>query len=68
MNQFLVVAAAEKISAMETERFFAERRARANDVEFLRLLNRDGGEELRPEDRLPEGWVSLRELPVDEKK
>jgi uncharacterized protein (DUF1778 family) len=52
MNQFLVVAAAEKISAMETERFFAERRARANDGEFLRILNREGGEPPRPEDTL----------------
>jgi hypothetical protein len=52
MNQFLEIAAAEKISAMETERFFAERRARANDQEFLRILNRKGGEPPRPEDTL----------------
>lgn len=52
INQFLVIAAAEKISAMDTERFFAERRARANDGEFLRILNREGGEEPRPDDRL----------------
>ena len=52
LNQFLVIAAAEKISAMETERFFAERRLRANDQEFLRILNRKGGEPPRPEDRL----------------
>jgi hypothetical protein len=52
MNQFLVVAAAEKIAAMETERFFAERRERADDAAFLRILNRDGGEAPRPEDTL----------------
>jgi hypothetical protein len=52
MNQFLVVAAAEKIAAMETERFFAERSERADDAAFLRLLNRDGGEAPRPEDAL----------------
>jgi hypothetical protein len=52
MNQFLVIAAAEKIAAMETERFFAERRERADDAAFLRILNRDGGEAPRPEDRL----------------
>jgi hypothetical protein len=50
MNQFLVVAAAEKIAAMETERFFAERRGRADDAAFLRILNREGGEPPRPED------------------
>ena len=52
MNQFLVVAAAEKIAAMETERFFAERLERADDAAFLRILNRDGGEAPRPEDSL----------------
>ncbi len=52
LNQFLVVAAAEKIAAMETENFFAERRARADDAAFLRILNRKGGEPPRPEDSL----------------
>lgn len=52
MNQFLVIAAAEKIAAMQTEHFFAERRERADDAAFLRILNRDSGEEPRPEDSL----------------
>lgn len=52
INQFLVIAAAEKISAMETERFFAERRARADDEAFLRILNREGGEPPRREDSI----------------
>jgi hypothetical protein len=52
MNQFLVVAAAEKIAAMETERFFEERRKRADREAFLRILNREGGEAPRPEDTL----------------
>lgn len=52
MNQFLVIAAAEKIAAMETEIFFAERRVRADDEGFLRILNREGGEAPRPEDTL----------------
>ncbi len=50
MNQFLVIAAAEKIAAMQTEEFFAERRNRADDEAFLRILNREGGEPPRPED------------------
>ncbi|MGO9484458.1 MAG: toxin-antitoxin system HicB family antitoxin [Rhodomicrobium sp.] len=54
MNQFLVVAAAEKLSAMQTEAFFAERRSRANRDEFLRILNREGGEPPREGDELPE--------------
>jgi hypothetical protein len=52
MNQFLVIAAAERIAAIETERFFAERRERADDAAFLRILNRDGGEAPSPEDAL----------------
>jgi uncharacterized protein (DUF1778 family) len=50
LNQFLVIAAAEKVAAMETERFFEERRARADDRAYLRILNRKGGEPPRPED------------------
>jgi len=50
MNQFLVVAAAEKIAAMQTEQFFLERRNRSESEEFLRVLNRAGGELPVPED------------------
>jgi hypothetical protein len=50
MNQFLVIAAAEKIAAMETERFFEERRNRADRRAFRRILNRKGGELPRPDD------------------
>lgn len=50
LNQFLVVAAAEKVAAMETERFFAERKDRADRKVFRRILNRKGGERPRPED------------------
>lgn len=50
MNQFLVIAAAEKIAAMETERFFAERGEHADREAFRRILNRKGGEAPRPDD------------------
>jgi hypothetical protein len=50
LNQFLVIAAAEKIAAMETERFFAERKARGDRKAFRRILNRKGGVPPRPED------------------
>lgn len=55
MNQFLVVAAAEKIAAMQTEEFFAQRRSRADREAFRRILNRQGGEAPSAEDRWPEG-------------
>jgi hypothetical protein len=50
INQFLVVAAAEKIAAMETEEFFLARRNRADLEAFRRILSRQGGEVPRPED------------------
>ena len=52
LNQFLVIAAAEKITAMETERFFAERKGRANRKAFRRILYRKGGKPPRPEDAI----------------
>ncbi len=52
LNQFLVIAAAEKIAAMETERFFAERKGRVDRKAFRRILNRKGGEPPKPEDKI----------------
>jgi len=50
INQFLVVAAAEKIAAMQTEEFFLTRRNRADREAFRRILNRQGGEPTTRED------------------
>jgi hypothetical protein len=50
INQFLVVAAAEKIAAMQTEEFFLARRNRSDREAFRRILNREGGEPPSPED------------------
>lgn len=52
LNQFLVIAAAEKIAAMETEQFFEEHRKRGDRDAFRRILNRDGGEPPRAEDAI----------------
>lgn len=54
MNQFLVVAAAEKLAVMQTEAFFIDRKAVADNDAFLRILNRTGGEPPRTGDELPE--------------
>ncbi len=54
INQFVVVAVAEKLSAMRTERFFAERRAGADVEAARRILFRDGGQPPAPEDRMPQ--------------
>ena len=54
INQFVTVAVAEKLSAMRTERFFAERRAGADVEAARRILFRDGGQPPAPEDRMPQ--------------
>lgn len=45
MNQFLVMAAAEKLTALRTaEAFFAERKGRGDREATVRFLTRKGGE------------------------
>jgi hypothetical protein len=53
VNQFVVVAVAERVAAMSAEEVFAERRARADLAEFDRIMNRKGGESPREGDALP---------------
>jgi hypothetical protein len=44
INQFIAIAVAEKISALETEQLFVERAKQANLDAFRDLLFRQGGE------------------------
>jgi hypothetical protein len=54
MNQFLVMAAAEKLAAITTaETFFAERKGRADRDAAIRFLTRSGGEPPREGDEVP---------------
>jgi hypothetical protein len=50
INQFIAIAVAEKISALETERFFAKRAKQADMEAFREILFRPGGEPSRPGD------------------
>lgn len=52
INQFVTTAVAEKLSAMRTADFFAQRTDRADIEEALRLLRRQGGRPPNPEDRV----------------
>ncbi len=56
LSQLINVAVAEKVSALRTEEYFAERARRANPEKIARILNRVGkgkppveGDELPPE-------------------
>ena len=44
VNQFVVMAVAEKVSAMTPAEYFAARKARADMEAFDRILSRPGGE------------------------
>lgn len=52
MNQFMATAVAEKLAAMNTATYFAERRARADFKAFDRLMRRKGGEAPRDNDKI----------------
>lgn len=53
INQFITLAAAEKVAALDTMRFFEERTNRADLARFRQILNRPGGEPPQPGDELP---------------
>ena len=52
INQFVATAVAEKLAAMNTAAFFADRRARADFKAFDRLMRRKGGEPPGPDDKI----------------
>jgi hypothetical protein len=54
INQFVAIAVAEKVSALETAHFFADRRARADFKAFDKIMKRRGGKPPRKDDEMPE--------------
>lgn len=44
LNQFINIAVAEKLSALETERFFRERAAKGDRSAYMRFLDEAGDE------------------------
>ena len=50
INQFIATAVAEKLAALRTVTFFAERRAHADFAAFDRIMHRAGGEQPKEED------------------
>jgi len=43
INQFVATAVAEKVSALETAKYFADRQARADFKAFEKIMKRKGG-------------------------
>ncbi len=54
LNQFIVTAVAEKLSALRTADFFEERRERVDLDAALAVMTRIRGEEPREDDRYPD--------------
>ena len=54
INQFIAMAVAEKVSALNTEKHIQERARRADLAAFDRILNRAGGEPPQAGDELEE--------------
>lgn len=53
LNQFVATAVAEKVAALRTASYFAERRGHANWDAFDQLMNRCDGKSPRPGDEMP---------------
>ena len=53
VNQFVATAVAEKLAAMNTAAFFAERRNRSDFAAFDKIMKRKGGQVPELEDRMP---------------
>jgi hypothetical protein len=53
INQFVATAVAEKVSALQTARFFADRRARADFKAFDKIMKRRRGQPSREGDEIP---------------
>lgn len=52
INQFVATAVAEKVSALQTARFFTDRKARADFKAFDKIMKRRGGRPPRPGDEV----------------
>ncbi len=53
INQFVAMAAAEKVSALETAKYFTDRRVRADFKAFDKIMRRRGGRPPRDGDEMP---------------
>jgi hypothetical protein len=57
VNQFVVLAVAERVGALKARAYFVERAARAVPGDFAQILAKAGSEPPREGDEVPEGWL-----------
>ena len=60
LNQFMMTAVAEKISARRAFDFWASRKGKSNAVAFAELMSRDRGEAPQPGDEIPPEYLARR--------
>ena len=53
INQFVATAVAEKVSALQTAKYFSDRQVRANFKAFEKIMRRKGGKAPRKGDEMP---------------
>jgi hypothetical protein len=53
INQFVATAVAEKVSALQTAKYFSDRRVRADFKAFEKIMRRRGGKTPRKGDEMP---------------
>ena len=53
INQFVATAVAEKVSALQTARYFTDSKARADFKAFDKIMKRRGGKPPRAGDEMP---------------
>jgi hypothetical protein len=53
INQFVATAVAEKVSALQTATYFADRQARADFKAFDKIMRRKGGKKPSKGDEIP---------------
>jgi len=57
VNQFIVLAVAERVGALKARAYFVKRAARAVPGDFVRVLAKAGSEPPREGDEVPEVWL-----------
>jgi hypothetical protein len=61
LNQFVATAVAEKVSALRTAQYFAERKGRIDWAAFDSIMSRKGGEAPQAVDEIPQGFKGSAE-------
>jgi hypothetical protein len=60
LNQFVASAVAEKVSALRTARYFAEKKGQTDWSAFDQIMRREGGAPPDADDEIPDAYRTAR--------